>query len=59
MRIAVLGLWHQGVVGSACLAEMGQRMGGGVIVVSRVAGRAGAESFGNEKNDTFNHGRTI
>lgn len=23
MRIAVLGLWHQGVVGAACLAEMG------------------------------------
>jgi len=23
MKIAVLGLWHQGVVGAACLAEMG------------------------------------
>jgi UDPglucose 6-dehydrogenase len=23
MKIAVLGLWHQGIVGAACLAEMG------------------------------------
>jgi UDPglucose 6-dehydrogenase len=28
MRIAVLGLWHQGVVGAACLAEMGHDVAG-------------------------------
>ena len=28
MKIAVLGLWHQGVVGAACLAEMGHEVVG-------------------------------
>jgi len=26
MRIAILGLWHQGVVGAACLADMGHEV---------------------------------
>ncbi len=26
MKIAILGLWHQGVVGAACLAEMGHEV---------------------------------
>jgi len=28
MKIAVLGLWHQGVVGAACLAELGHDVAG-------------------------------
>jgi UDPglucose 6-dehydrogenase len=28
MKIAVLGLWHQGVVGAACLAQMGHDVAG-------------------------------
>src|ERR1044072_1040646 len=26
MKVAVVGLWHQGVVGAACLAEMGHEV---------------------------------
>ncbi len=37
MKIAVLGLWHQGVVGAACLAEMGHEVIGADGDVERVA----------------------
>ena len=37
MRIAVLGLWHQGVVGAACLAEMGHDVVGADLAAETVA----------------------
>lgn len=40
MKIAVLGLWHQGVVGSACLAEMGYEVVGADPNAETVAGLA-------------------
>jgi len=41
MRIAVLGLWHQGIVGAACLAEMGHSVVGAdqnADTIARLAG---------------------
>lgn len=43
MKIAVVGLWHQGVVAAACLAEMGHDVVGAdrdVATVERLAGGA-------------------
>jgi UDPglucose 6-dehydrogenase len=37
MKIAVLGLWHQGVVGAACLADMGHEVVGADSDAERVA----------------------
>jgi UDPglucose 6-dehydrogenase len=37
MKIAVLGLWHQGVVGAACLADMGHEVVGADPDAKRVA----------------------
>src|SRR2546429_371956 len=37
MKIAVLGLWHQGVVGAACLAEMGHEVIGADINAETIA----------------------
>jgi UDPglucose 6-dehydrogenase len=37
MKIAVLGLWHQGVVGAACLADMGYEVVGADPDAERVA----------------------
>ena len=37
VKIAVLGLWHQGVVGAACLAEMGHDIVGVDSDADRIA----------------------
>jgi UDPglucose 6-dehydrogenase len=37
MKIAVLGLWHQGVVGAACLADMGHAVIGADADAQRIA----------------------
>jgi UDPglucose 6-dehydrogenase len=37
MKIAVIGLWHQGSVGAACLADMGHEVVGADADVDRIA----------------------
>src|ERR1044071_3998874 len=37
MKIAVVGLWHQGSVGAACLADMGHEVVGADADVDRIA----------------------
>jgi UDPglucose 6-dehydrogenase len=52
MKIAVLGLWHQGVVGAGCLADMGHEVVGADADAVRVAGlRAGRAPLFEPKLD--------
>lgn len=44
MKIAVLGLWHQGIVGAACLAEMGHTVAGADPNIERIARLAGGRA---------------
>ena len=37
MKIAIIGLWHQGVVGAACLADMGHQVVGADLDAARIA----------------------
>ena len=40
VKIAVIGLWHQGIVGAACLADMGHHVAGADLDAATIAGLA-------------------